>query len=57
MRRGAILRRYLRTGGATGALGFPVASIHAVRGGTRERFQHGIIGYDSSSHKTKVITR
>jgi hypothetical protein len=57
MRRGAILRRYLQTGGSTGVLGFPVSSIHAMRGGTRDRFQHGTISYDFSSHKTKVTVQ
>ena len=57
LRHGAILHRYLRTGGAGGRLGFPKTSVHSTDGGKRAGFQAGFISYDRSTKKTTVTLR
>jgi uncharacterized protein with LGFP repeats len=51
---GAILARYLRTGGAGGGLGLPTSSEYVVSDGRRQNFQHGTITWIASSGRTYV---
>jgi uncharacterized protein with LGFP repeats len=52
--RSAILKRFLRIGGAGGRLGFPEGRVHPTKTGSIAQFQHGTIAYDSSTHHTVV---
>jgi SpoIID/LytB domain protein len=47
---GAVLNAYLKNGGAKGALGYPTSDVRKLAGGgTRARFEHGVITCDDSS--------
>ena len=51
---GAILARFLRTGGAGGRLGLPTSSEYVVRDGRRQNFRHGTITWLAASGRTYV---
>jgi hypothetical protein len=57
LRSGKILRRYAAAGAAAGRLGFPRSSIFAVPGGSRARFQHGVISFSKATGRTTVELR
>ncbi len=57
LRRGAILKHYLQHGAAAGELGFPVTEVYATSGGTRARFESGVITYDATTRQTTVTPR
>ncbi len=57
LRSGAVLERYLGTGGAAGRLGFPVTPVYDTTGGSRAGFQSGYIEYNRATHKTTVTRR
>jgi uncharacterized protein with LGFP repeats len=54
---GAILKRYVRTGGAGAALGLPTTGPARVRVGWRQSFQGGRITRNSTTHRTTVRYR
>ncbi len=54
LRRGTILKRYIKVGSALGPLGFPTTGVKDLRHGTRVRFVHGTITHNTSTHKTRV---
>jgi uncharacterized protein with LGFP repeats len=54
---GAILKKYLRVGAASGRLGFPVRGPFKTADGNRANFQHGYITWSKSTGKTAVTYR
>jgi hypothetical protein len=51
---GAILAQYLRLGGPTSALGYPITDEYGVPGGRRNDFQHGWITWQRSNGVIRV---
>ena len=51
---GAILKRYLRHGGAGGALGLPTSDELTIPGGRRSNFRGGYIVWDAAKKRVRV---
>jgi uncharacterized protein with LGFP repeats len=52
--RRAVVRRYVRAGGVNSELGWPTRTNVRTRTGERVRFQHGVIVWNRTTHRTAV---
>ncbi len=55
--RRAIVHRYVHAGGVNSKLGWPTRTNQRTRYGERVRFQHGVIAWNRSTHRTVVRIR